>query len=289
MPSHSRCSQIAEALRERARSRSGARSGGLRGAGADGRSRRAPPTARSRRTSRSRPRPSRARIDGGHALEHEPVVGHEDEPARRTRRGCPRAPRASGCRGRWSARRGSSRSAGSQHQARDEDARLLAAREAPHRHLELLGPEEEALGPRRARARCRPWKMTASPSGASARRRLSAGIEAARAPARSARCAGRRRARSCPRRAPARRRARRAASSCRCRSGRCRPTRVPGRDDEVEAVDEPPAAERLGRRRAATSSRARPPLRRGELDAGRGRWRRASRARPARRSAAPPP
>ena len=34
------------------------------------------------------------------------------------------------------------------HQARDEDAGLLAAREAADGQLELLGPEQEALGPR---------------------------------------------------------------------------------------------------------------------------------------------
>ncbi len=36
-----------------------------------------------------------------------------------------------------------------QHETRDQDARLLATREAAHRRLELLGPEEEALGPAR--------------------------------------------------------------------------------------------------------------------------------------------
>src|SRR5438876_423134 len=34
------------------------------------------------------------------------------------------------------------------HQARDEDPRLLAARQPAHRHLELLGTEEKAFGPR---------------------------------------------------------------------------------------------------------------------------------------------
>ena len=37
---------------------------------------------------------------------------------------------------------------GLEHQPGDEHARLFAAREATHGHLELLGPEEEPLGPR---------------------------------------------------------------------------------------------------------------------------------------------
>src|SRR6185503_11197936 len=34
------------------------------------------------------------------------------------------------------------------HEPGDQDARLLAARQMPDEHLELLGPEQEALGPR---------------------------------------------------------------------------------------------------------------------------------------------
>ena len=35
------------------------------------------------------------------------------------------------------------------HEARDQDARLLPAGQAAHRHVELVGTKEEALGPRR--------------------------------------------------------------------------------------------------------------------------------------------
>ena len=83
----------------------------------------------------------------GDTLEHEAVVGHQHEPALEL-----------GERVLEHLERRDVQVVGGlvedeqvgglAHEARDQDARLLAAREPADRHLELLGPEQKALGPR---------------------------------------------------------------------------------------------------------------------------------------------
>src|SRR5437879_7189334 len=84
----------------------------------------------------------------GHALEHETVVGDEDE----------RAVEFGEAVLEDLERRNvevigglveDEEIGGLAHQARDEDAGLLAARQPADRHLELPGPAQKALGPRR--------------------------------------------------------------------------------------------------------------------------------------------
>ena len=85
---------------------------------------------------------------GRHALEHEAVVGDEHEPACELGQAV-----LQDLEGRDVEVVGGlvedQEIGGLAHEAGDEDAGLLAAGQPAHRHLQLLGPEQEALGPRR--------------------------------------------------------------------------------------------------------------------------------------------
>ena len=95
---------------------------------------------------RRRPAPSSARIDGRHAVEQEAVVGDQHERAGELGEALLEhlERRDVEVVGRLVEDQQVGRLA---HQPGDEDAGLLAARQVADRHVELLGPEQEALGP----------------------------------------------------------------------------------------------------------------------------------------------